>query len=213
MNHHYRDITDKLGEPKWWDEHAVPRYCDFTPDESADIYANEVVLLHIECQSCRTPFRVCMSASAPRINWYETKEGGPTVVYPDLADSIDELHYGDPPNAGCCPAGPTMNSVLVRVIEFWERSRDPWGWKRRDDLERDIACDWAEDLRLLLPHETDRVSADSGLQGPWTIDICPICGGQARQLAHGRCARECRDAHGVIPPMIPIQVVRAETPA
>lgn len=140
MNHHYADIRDKLGEPQWWDEYAVPRYCDFGPRESANIYADHAVLLLIECQDCGTEFKVCMSGRKgyPAGDGYEGRKG--------LDDAVreDEIHYGDPPNSGCCAAGPTMNSVPRRVLEFWQRAENGWDWERVPDLEREIACDWAD---------------------------------------------------------------------
>lgn len=136
MNHHYNDIRGlTTDEPQWWDENAVPRYCPFTPDATADIYAIEAVLLLIACQDCGHEFRVCMTTGS--IDVFLGRRSC------SLADDItsDEIHYGDPPNAGCCPAGPTMNSIPRRVLEFWERPRIDW--VRRPDLEREIACEWA----------------------------------------------------------------------
>lgn len=138
MNHHYRDIIDKLGEPLWWDEHAVPRYCGFSPREIAGVYASNCVLLLIECQDCGAPFPVCM-ADDP----YST----PTAL--QEAVEADAIHYGDPPNTDCCAAGSTMNSVPRRVMEFWTRNAgfamlDGLGWTRRPELEREIKCEWAE---------------------------------------------------------------------
>lgn len=58
------------------------------------------------------------------------------------------IHYGDPPNVGCCPAGPTMNCWDLRVLEFWERGSksgdgqtdafDAMQWRRRADLEIEL---------------------------------------------------------------------------
>lgn len=125
MKHHYRDITDQLGTPGWWDENGVPRYCDFSPEEGANIYAQEICLLEIHCQACARPFQVAMSSREPRALEEAVRAG--------------TLHYGDPPCLPCCPAGPTMNSVPVRVIEFWERGRNPG---RRSDLEIGIESNW-----------------------------------------------------------------------
>lgn len=137
MNHHYRDITDKLGDPKWWDEHAVPRYCDFSPDATANIYAKEVALVLIECQNCRTEFRVCFSTDG--MAWLRGE-----VKLHSLAGDVERglIHYGDPPNAGCCPAGPTMNSVPRRILEFWAKG-DRFEWKRLRKLEHPLDCEWA----------------------------------------------------------------------
>lgn len=141
MNHHYRDITDAIGrQPLWFDEHAVPRYSEFTPDSTANIYADEAVLLLILCQGCGTEFKVCMSDSAPRIHWAKSTPGGEVVTYPPMVERVQDLHYGDPPNMGCCGAGPTMNSVPRRVLEFWKRDR--MNWERVPELEVEIECDW-----------------------------------------------------------------------
>lgn len=64
MHHHYNDIRDRIAvSPTWFDENAAPRYSDFSPDQSADIYADEAVLMLITCQCCGHPFRVCMTSS------------------------------------------------------------------------------------------------------------------------------------------------------
>lgn len=52
----YHDIMSKLGCPLWFDENAVPRYCEFHPHYLANIYADEAVLLHVGCQVCHIPF-------------------------------------------------------------------------------------------------------------------------------------------------------------
>jgi hypothetical protein len=139
VNHHYADIREKLGEPQWWDEVAVPRYCEFSPDATASIYAKEACLVRIECQGCRTPFRVCFTSDGT------TWVAGNLEQY-SLAGAVKRgaIHYGDPPNAGCCPAGPTMNSIPRRVLEFW-RKDSKFNWERAHELEVDLDCDWAND--------------------------------------------------------------------
>ena len=42
-------------------------------------------------------------------------------------------HYGDPPNMGCCPAGPTMNCEDIKILEFWEMV--DMRWVRVPELE------------------------------------------------------------------------------
>ncbi len=69
------------------------------------------MLLRISCQNCDHEFDVCMSM-------------GPTDFIhkrPPLADQIrnGSIHYGDPPNVGCCPAGPTMNCNDLQVLQYW----------------------------------------------------------------------------------------------
>lgn len=125
MNHAYPDIVHRLGAPAWWDEHGVPRYCEFAPHATSNIYARQAVLMEIACQNCGTRFRACLTI-------------GPLD---ELVTDVDTLHYGDPPNTNCCPAGPTMNSVPLRVLEFWQR--DAGDWARRADLEQPIDCEWA----------------------------------------------------------------------
>ncbi len=129
MNHYYADIIEKLGAPKWWDEYAVPRYCDFAPNEAAYIYARQIALTQIECQGCRKSFAVAMSTGS--------------MAGTQLSELIaaGELHYGDPPNANCCAAGPTMNSIPRRVVQFW--MRDIREWKRAPEFERVLDCEWA----------------------------------------------------------------------
>jgi hypothetical protein len=131
MHHHYRDLTDKLGTPLWWDECGVPRYCEFGPHETNNIYADEVALLEIACQDCGQRFKVAMSSSL-----FERVNGGmPGPPLRSLADLIQHgsIHYGDPPNNGCCPAGPTMNCEDLCVLEFWAKPENP---KELATLER-----------------------------------------------------------------------------
>lgn len=113
MKHHYKDITDKLGTPIWWDENGTPRYCLFHPKHTANIYATEAALARIECQGCRAEFDVCLSSRS---------------MESPLHERIDDhrLHYGDPPNFGCCPSGPTMNSIMCEVLQFWVNNRGEW---------------------------------------------------------------------------------------
>lgn len=152
VHHCYEDILSRIAEePVWFDEHAVPRYCAFTPEKVANIYADEVALVEVTCQGCRRAFRVALSASAPATlsEW----PAGPIGI------KIREktLHYGDPPNVWCCQAGPGMNSEPRRVIEYWRR-RDPkydriegvrprnskayHTWTRHPSFEIEIRPDW-----------------------------------------------------------------------
>ena len=136
MNHCYRDILDRIHEPpRWFDEEAVPRYCRFAPSEIANIYASECALLVIECQNCRRPFDVAMS-------WHRLDERG------SLSDRVrnQTIHYGDPPNVECCDSGLAMNSVPVRVLEFWENQRGH-DWVRVPLLEAEVRADWDDTPR------------------------------------------------------------------
>lgn len=100
----------------------MPRYCDFAPKYAANIYAREVALMLIQCQSCRQQFKVCMS-------------GGRGSIAGAIKDG--SLHYGDPPNIQCCAAGPSMNCIDVRVLECWRRDLG-LEWERETSLEIDL---------------------------------------------------------------------------
>ncbi|WP_066705035.1 hypothetical protein [Celeribacter ethanolicus] len=107
MHVFYDDILSRIAEPPlWFDEHAVPRYADFSPEQAAKISAQEVVLLLIRCQACRRDFRDALSSSEAK---------------PVLAPKIEArtLRFGDPPNVRCCSTGPAMNSISVQVLEYW----------------------------------------------------------------------------------------------
>lgn len=110
---YYEDILEKMGEPAWWNEHAVPRYVDFNPRELASIYACECVLMEIACQGCGRVFKVAMSLGPlDRDEWKNP------YCFPP--------HYGDPPNVDCCPAGATMNSDHIRVLGRWVWKEGDW---------------------------------------------------------------------------------------
>lgn len=118
MHIRYSDILDRIPEPPlWFDENAVPRYCTFSPKSTAYFYAREAALVLIECQSCATPFKVAFTEWNLREElWDDNKE-----KIKNISDLISDgsIHYGDPPNIRCCCAGPTMNSVPIRVLEYW----------------------------------------------------------------------------------------------
>lgn len=124
MNRNYRDILSRIDvAPLWFDECAVPRFCEFSPHEIADIYADECALVLISCQSCEREFHVAMSSKGSR-------------TYRSLADgaAAGTVHFGDPPNVGCCLAGPSMTSNDLRVLQFWRRAQ--FAWERVPELER-----------------------------------------------------------------------------
>ena len=140
MHRHYADILALAAAPPlWFDEHAVPRFAPFTPDIIADISADEAVLLMIACQNCRIEFHVALSSSYIKRIVRKAFEGNHV---PMLAAQITAktLHYGDPPNMGCCPAGPTMNCIDLRVLEYWRKNTttNRWKWERDLSLETEI---------------------------------------------------------------------------
>lgn len=141
MHHDYADIRDRIAEPPtWWDEHGVPRWGEFGPDALPNIYARECCLLLIECQGCGCRFRVALSAAD--IDW----GANPPKYDPgrlERAARAGELGYGDPPNVWCCPAGPTMTSIPIGVLEFWRKERAEWG--RVPEAECPQDPDWIDD--------------------------------------------------------------------
>jgi len=141
VHQYYADIlalTDK--EPLWFDECGVPRFTPFSPVHLNNIYAQYAVLLLIECQACRMPFQVAL-----------TERSQSTLMPKDRCRSMHEhirggtVHYGDPPNIQCCEAGPTMNSVPRRVIEYWTRTE-----RGQRALLESISTDASEEEQLAV---------------------------------------------------------------
>ena len=146
MNPEYDDITSRIAEPpSFWQKGGVPRWGGFTPDASPSIYADEVALAEIACQSCGTRFHVCFHQDR------HERRGAMREAILDRS-----LHYGDPPNTGCCLGGASMNSVPLRVLEYWHRSHEEFvvdgqvynyaayaEWRREADLEISIRPSWA----------------------------------------------------------------------
>jgi len=146
MHHHYKDIIEAAGrEPLWWDEHGVPRFVEFGVKQNANIYADEVVLLRIECQSCHAEFDVCMSSSFIERCFQHHAWGHPVRT---LAEQIvhSQIHYGDPPNSGCCGVGATMNSIPRQVLQYWTRDPNGFELKSCPEYEVEITPDWAEEI-------------------------------------------------------------------
>jgi len=130
MYNYLADIIDKLGEPIWWDsEAAIPRYCQFHPDELNNIYAKEAALILIECQNCGHRFKISedweiMDAVRNRKRLSESIKEGYT------------LGYADPPNIRCCGSGPTMTSNVLKILEFWKYGEETgYYWARCPELE------------------------------------------------------------------------------
>lgn len=143
MHNAYRDIRSRIPEsPRWWDENAVPRYGLFATDRIADVYAEECALVMIACQNCRKEFMVAFSSSQHRA-WIEAGmgdaesfESAKHAIAKDIRNGT--LHWGDPPNVECCPAGPTMNCLDIMVLEYW-RLNEGHVWERVPELELMLA--------------------------------------------------------------------------
>ena len=137
MNHDYADIRDLINkDPVWFDENAVPRYCEFGPKHVANIYADECVLLRIECQACGHEFDVAMSRSASAQEVVRSF-GGHASSALSMQIVRKTIHYGDPPNIGCCPSGPTMNCEDVEVLQYWHRVNHEWTRERSCEVSVD----------------------------------------------------------------------------
>lgn len=128
----YDDIRKRIPEPpKWFDTHGVPRYDEFHPSLSPNVYAHEVLLYEIACQSCGARFRV-------EANWsrYDLISMARDAPNPSLSERVrrQEIHYGDPP---CweCAAGATMNCIDLRTVQFWSRDNAARKWTRVPELE------------------------------------------------------------------------------
>jgi len=116
MKQTYSDIISRIKDPPlWWDEKGVPRYDPFHPYDLNCIYISEAVLFLIRCQACGKQFEVAATSHI----LHDTES---------LALDIVEhrLHYGDPPNIGCCAAGPTMSSEPIVVLQFWRKEHGEW---------------------------------------------------------------------------------------
>jgi hypothetical protein len=136
MHEAYRDIRDRIKEePKWWDENGVPRYDDFHPRFCPDIYAPEVILLHIQCQDCHEDIMVEMSYS----EWGGIISGKKSDPFSKIIRKFKKtggdfpFHYGDPPNHDCPGAGESMNCIDIAIVQFWQRKT--FDWRRKINLE------------------------------------------------------------------------------
>ncbi len=152
MHNNYIDITDRIVEsPSWWDVNGTPRYGEFSPASLPDIYADEAVLYKIQCQNCNHFFNVSESLSyldkmktIMTHRYITDKEKfdmkSKEIFSRSLSDSIKDktLHYGDPPNNGCCNSGATMNCNDIKVLQYWKKKNHEW--KRFPEFEL-LLCD------------------------------------------------------------------------
>ena len=133
----YQDIRSRIDEePKWFDGNGVPRYCKFEPRRTCNIYAREVLLLEIACQSCGKRFHV-------ETNWsrwgyipsYLERIERETARHIKHGGDLDlRIGWGDPPRHDCKGAGNVMTSDTIRIVEFWCK---PSGgeWERKPEYE------------------------------------------------------------------------------
>jgi hypothetical protein len=128
MHQHYKDILNRIDEaPTWFDDDGVPRFGNFSPSQLGNIYASEAALAEVACQGCGRIFKVALTDALG----FTSKSLG-------LSDKIRlrRVHYGDPPNVDCCGAGPSMNSEMHRILEYWFRDYElSSGWQRDPAFE------------------------------------------------------------------------------
>lgn len=145
MKTDYSEITNKLGEPLWWDEKGVPRYEPFENHYQCGVYNKAVAYLRIECQNCRKSFFVTsviaynagfsqfVQKRLERIKnllseemvshenlqkaFNEHEEDFYQIERPKL-NNVGDFYYKDPPNHGCI--GDTMGSIEREVLQYWE---------------------------------------------------------------------------------------------
>lgn len=142
MLDHYKDIRERIEEPPtWFDRHGVPRYCPAIPGNHSHVYADRLAFVRIECQACGHSFLVEFADSTmDRIIWndrYKAHVGEEPPKYDPT-----KLHYGDPPNIGCCAAGATMNSVPRVLVSAYEKEHLEW---KQTHENVPMHCDWMDD--------------------------------------------------------------------
>lgn len=133
MKSNYEDILSLTNKkPLWYDQNGCPRFVEFHPSLSPNIYASNVVLLEIACQACDHTFYVEMNCStfdgdnfAERC-WRFLKD----KKYPMWSP----LHYGDPPIHGC--VGDTENCNDLQILQFWKK-----------DYNRGLDDKWVRDTQ------------------------------------------------------------------
>lgn len=125
MNTCYDDIYSRIKDPiKWFDEMAVPRYCDFHPAKLANIHANQVVLFLLACQYCEAKFNVAYSTN--RYNEYPIAD---LVVNSSIKEINNSFYTPDPPNTNCCDTGLSMTTDVLDILEIWKMTDE---WKKVD---------------------------------------------------------------------------------
>ncbi|WP_155942400.1 hypothetical protein [Rhodomicrobium vannielii] len=129
MHNHYEDILERIAEPPtWFDDYGVPRFADFSPRRLSNIYAREAALAEVTCQGCGRMFKVALTDVFP-----------PKQLSLSDAIRLRQVQYGDPPNVNCCAAGPTMTSVMHRILQYWSRDYEVGtDWQRDPKLEGEV---------------------------------------------------------------------------
>ena len=125
----YRDILDRIPEPPLWWLDGVPRYEPFKP-YSTSVYAGEALLVQAKCQVCSKPFTLGLYSWSNRPEFRK-----------ELEETGGLMGIGDPPSHDCTGPGNSMNSVPMRILEFWERVAPAREWERVTSLEGELPDD------------------------------------------------------------------------
>ena len=129
MKPKYNDILSRISSvPLWYDSNGVPRFDPFRPDLCSNIYADEIILLKIQCQECHESFLVEMHSS--KSNDLQSLEY--KVIHFERY-IMNPIHYGDPPRHNDC-VGNTMNAESLQIVEFWKRNRFDWIRKSKYEI-------------------------------------------------------------------------------
>ena len=137
MHISYDDITKRIAEPpNWWLE-GVPRYNSFRPDD-LNVYAQEVVLMQVECQMCFRKFNIGQYTPSAR-------HAGQQLPFHDDPPSHSSWAEG-----GC--GGESMGFTELRILEFGRRTRyDP-------AAEPPVDAHWVRDHDREIAYEEATVS-------------------------------------------------------
>ena len=117
MHNHFGDILRRISEaPLWWDN-GYPRYDPFRPNDTANVYASEAVLVFAYCQ-CGVSYKICIT------------HGGPDRILGNEIKKSKDLSVGDPPQAcgfrqnveyeSCGSAADSC--IPVSILEYWHRT-------------------------------------------------------------------------------------------
>ena len=142
----YEDILELAGDrqPLWWDSNGVPRFQPFHPSLVPCIYADEALLMIIECQACRRKFDVGLfwdlHDALVGVGPIDRKDLEAPINRSRLSSSIQagEIpYYGDAPwhtiNEYQC-SGTTMTGKTLLIKEFWSHMSE--GWVRKPEFEK-----------------------------------------------------------------------------
>lgn len=160
----YKDIMDKLGEPLWYDEYGVPRYCDFSPD-MCNPYAQTVTYFTIRCRYCGKMIKVAKSFEVQEeveIGLLDRNQLKELLQNKEFIDDINYriignypyslFNYGDAPyhwdQEGLC-LGCFNTSETIKILGVFIKNSAVEGWKKINHKEIEVKpWDYDEFVRL-----------------------------------------------------------------